>query len=618
MLEQATISPPRAALPESSALLARPGQRTDHARSDSPQTFLTLRHSFTVRLLASAVLAALLALPASDAHAFPTSSFVSQPCHENITMEALRAARIERPAARPLAAVTRDDDAFIDDLPFDIDGDMRDLGAAALLTGVRFNDLKGRGPNEVDQLAQIHGDPGTQHEHCLRAPTADQPSGSETALRDCRAFIRDKIRDALGGLDGAGNPDVAARITMKVDLSLRGGVDAPLPRYYARMGEALHAVQDGFTHTYRAGDRTKVTVVLNYIELVGKDLVPARDGPGHSSELDRCDNPDDLRALNRTLAVQSSFELLRVSLDTALSTSQKMAAVEVILDKYFSYQAGCDESNGWCNAPETQYADSEGCGCSVVGGGQGGSWWLLVAGLPVALAFARRWKRSGKRRTAKDVAAILGVLALTFALPPRVALAQSTDPAAPPATDAPAAPPSEPAYHALTPEEAKAAQKEEAHHESAFGIYAAGAGSISSPGVAGMFGLRLRLNKNWVIGLDGEMNGWYGVHSGEMRTGSANIYGSIIVRFPLRFEQVNLRSTLQLGTAIQMVELFGVPKGSVGIFAGLNPLGIEWKLSGHLYAILYPIGIALPVTQLKGAPFSYPQYRTTLGLELSF
>lgn len=123
--------------------------------------------------------------------------------------------------------------------------------------------------------------------------------------------------------------------------------------------------------------------------------------------------------------------------------------------------------------------------------------------------------------------------------------------------------------------------------ESPFGIYAAGAGAFQNPGVAGMFGLRFRLSRHWVVGVDGEINGWYGVHSGRMRTGPINAYGVVIARFPLRFASVNLRTTFQLGTAIQMLDLYGVPRGNVGLFVGLNPLGIEWKMTGHLYLIFY-------------------------------
>ncbi len=104
-------------------------------------------------------------------------------------MEALRTERANNPAAAPLTSADRTDKAVIDDLPFRVDADMKDLGAVALLIGVRDNDLKGRTPNEVDALAMVHGDPAGQREHCLRSPQDDEPNGSQSALAGCRGFI---------------------------------------------------------------------------------------------------------------------------------------------------------------------------------------------------------------------------------------------------------------------------------------------------------------------------------------------------------------------------------------------------------------------------------------------
>lgn len=184
---------------------------------------------------------------------------------------------------------------------------------------------------------------------------------------------------------------------------------------------------------------------------------------------------------------------------------------------------------------------------------------------------------------------------------------------APPASTPPRASPEPTAEPAVAGDQSK----ERRHLASRFAFYAAAAGSITDPALAGMGGVRFRLSDRWVIGLDGEYNAWIGLNSGRVRAGAANVYADLTFRFPLQFAPLNLRSTVQLGTAIQLADLYGAPRGSVGVFMGLNPLGIEWKLTGHVYAILYPLGIALPVTQLDGAPFAYPQYRTTLGLELS-
>jgi hypothetical protein len=571
------------------------------------------------RVTAVAATIGLLLAPAT-ANAFPTYSAVGKACHEEITMRALRTVRERRPQARPMPPVTRDDRALIDDLPFDVDPDMADLGAVSLLNGVRYNDLHGNAPNAVDELAQVHGDESRQREHCLRAPQQNEPSGSEEALRDCRAYVREKIGDAIDGLDGAGIPKVDDRVPLAVDLSLRGGVEVALPRYYTRMGEALHAVQDGFTHTYRAGDRTRVTVVLAYVEIVEGDHVEERDGPPHSSELDRCDADDSMRVRNVELATEATTALLEVTLDPSKTKEQKLAEVDVVLDRYFTYQPGCNAANRWCEAPEKQLPEKRSCGCLAVGASSGGAWAASGLGLCIAgLALRRR------RRRRRLAASVVAFAALTI---PAVARAQDETPAQPvtqdppvtqppPPQPAPAPPPQQVNVVAPTQEGVKEAVKEE-EHMTTFGLWVAGAGSISNPGAAAMAGLRLRLGDRWALGLDGEWNGWYGINSGRMRTGAVNVYASIILRFPLRYEALNLRSTLQLGTAIQVVDLVGVPSGTTGLYAGLNPLGVEYKLSGTFYAVLYPLGVALPVPQLSGAPFAYPQYRTTLGLEISF
>ena len=143
-------------------------------------------------------------------------------------------------------------------------------------------------------------------------------------------------------------------------------------------------------------------------------------------------------------------------------------------------------------------------------------------------------------------------------------------------------------------------------------------GSVTNPGLSGQLGVRFRLSKSWTLGADGELNGWYGLQTKSLRAGAFNGYVTGIFHYPIRFAQVNLRSTAQLGTSTMLIDLYGAPRGNTGIFFGLVPLGLEIKLSPRLYLVFDALGIALPVPQLKGAPFAYPQYRTALGLELTF
>jgi hypothetical protein len=151
----------------------------------------------------------------------------------------------------------------------------------------------------------------------------------------------------------------------------------------------------------------------------------------------------------------------------------------------------------------------------------------------------------------------------------------------------------------------------------AFGAYLGGAGSYSYAAAAATLGARLRFSKHWTFGLDAEWNPWIAINNRTaVRAGAFNGYGTVILRLPLAYEQFNLRTTANLGFSRLLIDLYGAPKGSTGIYAGLSPLGLEWKVSRLLFVIINPLNFAIPVPQLSGVPFSYSQYRATIGLEI--
>jgi hypothetical protein len=542
----------------------------------------TARPSF-VAFVGVASLAAAVAADPGVARAYTIASAISSGCHEAITADALRAVRLELPTAAPLAA-DRNEQALIDDVEFPVPGDLRDLGGVTLLLGARDNDLKGRASNDVTQLALVHGDPQLQREHCLRGSDDDEPGGSEAAVANCRAFIRERIEEALGGLDAMGMPDPANRTSLSIYLALRHRVDAPLPTYYVRIGQAIHAVEDSFTHTYRGADGMQITVVLNWVDEANGTLVEATDGPPHASELDRCDDPDDLRHQRRLLATEAATAILRATLDPQAGNDQKIAAVDAILDQYLGYTPGCTFDNGWCQAPEHAYGN--GGGCSVTGGDRRVSAW--AAALLVAVFLFSRARRP-RGRGAKLGIAIVAVSIATL-LPGRALAETETSPAA-----AASAPPASVAW----------------------GAHLGGAASANYGALATALGARLRLGKHWTFGVDGEWNPWFAVNgASNIRAGAFNAYATAILRVPLSYEKFDLRTTLSLGSSTLLIDLYGAPKGSTGIFAGFSPLGLEWALSRRLYVTLDPLGYALPAPQLGGVPFAFPQYRATVGIEL--
>jgi hypothetical protein len=350
----------------------------------------------------------------------------------------------------------------------------------------------------------------------------------------------------------------------------------------------------------------QITVNLDWVDEANGNLVEATDGPPHSTELDRCDDPDDLRTRRRELATEAATAVLRTTLDPNQTNDQKMAAVEVILDKYLSYSSGCTFDNNWCQAAERQYGNSQ-FGCSVGGPGRPTSGWGWAVMLGLFALVGRTWRRHGRK-------AVVGltILWITSFLPSR-AFAQP-EPGRP-FPDPPAVAAEHKAPPPITTPVKEPGPKDPS--QVALGGYLGGAGSINNAAAAAALGARLRFSKHWTFGLDAEWNPWIAVNGAStVRAGAFNGYGTVILRLPLAYEQFNLRTTANLGVSRLLIDLYGAPKGSTGIYAGLSPLGIEWKMSRMFFLIVNPLNFAMPTPQLKGVPFSYSQYRFTIGLEV--
>ena len=547
-----------------------------------------------------------------SAHAYSYQSLVSDGCHERLAVSALRAVRVSLPTTTPSVQPNSDDTALIHDLPFDLDADVRDLSGASLTIGVRDNDLHGNGPNALDSLAQIHGNPANQREHCLRSGAEDEPNGSMLALEDCKGFIREKVNAALDGLGANGAPDIDKRISFEVSLQFRQKTSVSLPAFWVEMGRAMHTLEDSFTHNFRdPADHHKITVTENYDDYVNSTIVESRDGPAHRSEMDKCVGIDDFRKANFDLANEASIELLHLALDPALTRDAKLAALEGVFTTYLPYKTGCTAANRWCNARENDYLIGAACTISrsnVMSWSAFGAMALGCAGL-----LARR------RRRLAGVASALVLLAFPTA-------ARADDPPAPPAeptpekattANTPDIDPKKAPEGILTKDEVKNEKKNEAKNASPFAIFVGATASLSNPSANGQLGFRYALSERWQIGIDGELNNWYGSTTKRFTTGAFNSYGTVVFRTPLRFAGFNIRSTANLGTSVLLIDLYGAPKGSTGIFLGLAPLGLEYKLSSRIFLIVSGLSIAVPIPKLTGAPFAYSQYRESIGLEIA-
>jgi hypothetical protein len=519
-------------------------------------------------------LAAALAF-APAAHGYSLASPTTRGCHESITGQALRNLRATLDTAPPIEPTT-DQRALLDDLPFVADDDLRDFGAVSLMLAVRDNDLKGNSPADSFDVVPINGDPALQREHCLRAPAEDEPGGSEAALADCRAFVLERTAEALDGLDARGAVDPAHLQTLGVYLPLRGPhTMVPMPLYYVKMGQALHALEDGFAHNLRTADGLRVTTVLDWAEQAERRLVESRDGPPHMTKLDQCDDPDPPRARRHALVIAAATEVLTAMLDPSLGRDEKLAAVDQTFTRYYSFQPGCSMANAWCDPAEDALRDG---GCSL-GGRPDGAHLVLLGAILLALVLLRRSR-------AREV-----LIALVLLSP-----AARADPP-------------------LTPPVEKLEKLQERKRPgSRVGFALSLSGAIDRPALAGSIGLRVRLHQRFVLGFDTEWNPWIST-ANDFKNGAFNAYFVGIVRYPLNWQRINLRSTVAIGASVLLFDVYGAPAGSIGVYAGTSPLGLDVDLGRALKLVIDPINLSLPVPHLTAAPFYYLQYRITVGFQ---
>jgi MYXO-CTERM domain-containing protein len=546
-------------------------------------------------------------------------------CHERITTLAFRAARMMFQTA-PVIAPTADEAALIDDAQFAPPADfVHDLAAMSLLFGVRDNDLKGHNPLDTLQLVQVHGNPDTQEEHCIRNKDDDGTAGDPAALERCRQFIHTRIAEALQGLAADGTVDPAHRMTLAIYVSFAGRVDPMLPQFYVKLGQAVHALEDGFTHTYRTTDGAHVTTVMNWIDYVSNaGASPERDGPPHVAGMDHCEGSDPLVARNFTNATAAATALMEIAMDPSKTSDDKLAAVDALTAQYLTYQPGCDFTNNYCNAPEANVvAPSTGCNAS----GAGAGWFVAIA--IGALGVLRR------RRGLVIVAtcAIAGSVAAQPAgsgsgsgsgsMPgPVVTDAPANAPAVPATPDKPADAAAvgqghEPGRDVKTPTVNEVEKiREDKQLGNPFGVSFMLGGSFVHGALAGSVGGRYRLDERWTLGLDAEWNPWITSIPWALKAGAGSVYGTVIHRYPMKLDRVNLRTTLNLGVSTLLFDVAGAPKFDVGPYVGLSPLGIDYDLGNSVRLVFDPLSVSVPVPHLGLIPLYYEQFRTMIGIQI--
>ena len=93
-----------------------------------------------------------------------------------------------------------------------------------------------------------------------------------------------------------------------------------------------------------------------------------------------------------------------------------------------------------------------------------------------------------------------------------------------------------------------------------------------------------------------------------------NLYVPIIVKLR-KFGSWELRSTFGVGGSYLLSQLVEANRGSIGVYANWNPLGIAVTVSPNWKLIIKPGDISVPIPALTGFPFYYKQYRLSIGFE---
>jgi len=149
---------------------------------------------------------------------------------------------------------------------------------------------------------------------------------------------------------------------------------------------------------------------------------------------------------------------------------------------------------------------------------------------------------------------------------------------------------------------------------SRFGLYLSAAISIDQTAFATNLAGRYRINEVWLVGAGIEWNPWFSFSTRRLFSGTLNVYASLIKRWPIS-DRVAARTSAHLGTSLLLFGLYGAPAGNVGLYAAVNFIGLEVRLSKNVVLVFDPCEVAMPVPHLTGVPITYRQYRFTIGVQ---
>ena len=119
-----------------------------------------------------------------------------------------------------------------------------------------------------------------------------------------------------------------------------------------------------------------------------------------------------------------------------------------------------------------------------------------------------------------------------------------------------------------------------------------------------------------MVGLDAGWNPWVTTSPMTVHAGVATLSGTLIRRFPMKFDRVNLRTSIHLGVSTLLFDVYGAPKYSTGPYGAFSPLGLDYDIGRAVRIVWDPMEIALPVPLLGQLPLYYEQFRMMIGVQI--
>lgn len=294
----------------------------------------------------------------AQASAFSISSGFSNGCHEQITLRAYADFLLQLPlddVVVPDDEIWREVSAFLgdtfsDELEGALDDNVNDIDRfllTSLIIGVRSPDTEGHSILNLSKLRELHSDPSPegQYAHALRGPDDDDVAGNAVAIEGTRTRIRSLIAKAI---ELRKKPASEQVISGRFYLDFYGIFDVPVngPMFY--LGQAVHAMQDSFSHAIRAEDEgfRRIVHVMNYVDAIGSEHVEGRDGLAHSDSMDDCTGEPGDAGGTVDAAVRATVDVFIAA--RAVFTGQDVGATEAMLDKWLTLKPDCELDDGFC------------------------------------------------------------------------------------------------------------------------------------------------------------------------------------------------------------------------------------------------------------------------------